>query len=103
MVLHGYGKVLDIDLSTMKIMKGDIDPQFALEFVGGMGYGGKILYDEVGADINPLSPANVVIFANGPLRILELSFPLLLRATGLCPPGPALYKPQPKGHGDLKG
>lgn len=67
MVMYGYGKILDVDLSTGKTTKRDISPQFAQEFVGGMGFSCKILYDEVGVDIDPLSPANIVIFANGPL------------------------------------
>lgn len=67
MVLYGCGKILEVDLSTGKLTKKDIDPQFAREFIGGMGFGCKILYDEVGADVDPLSPDNVLIFANGPL------------------------------------
>lgn len=67
MLLYGYGKILDVDLSTGKIVKRDIDPKFAQEFIGGMGFGCKILYDEVGTDVDPFSPDNIVIFANGPL------------------------------------
>ncbi|MFC1980649.1 aldehyde ferredoxin oxidoreductase family protein [Chloroflexota bacterium] len=66
-VPHGYGKRLDIDLSTGKIIKSDIDPGFAREFVGGMGFSCKLLYDEVGPDVDPLSPDNVIIIANGTL------------------------------------
>lgn len=61
------GKILDVDLSTGNIVKQDIDPKFAREFIGGMGFSCKILYDEVGTDIDPFSPDNIVIFANGPL------------------------------------
>jgi aldehyde:ferredoxin oxidoreductase len=32
-----------------------------------MGFGCKILYDEVGIDTDTLGPDNIVIFANGPL------------------------------------
>ncbi|MFC1869738.1 aldehyde ferredoxin oxidoreductase family protein [Chloroflexota bacterium] len=67
MTLYGYGKILDVDLSTAKMVKRDISPQFAREYVGGMGFSAKILYDEVGADVDPFSPDNIVIFANGPL------------------------------------
>ncbi|MFC1934859.1 aldehyde ferredoxin oxidoreductase family protein [Chloroflexota bacterium] len=67
MTLYGYGKLLDVDLSTGKIEKKDIDPQFARKFIGGMGFSLKILYDEVGPDIDPLSPDNILVFANGPL------------------------------------
>ncbi|MFC1968293.1 aldehyde ferredoxin oxidoreductase family protein [Chloroflexota bacterium] len=67
MKLYGYGKILDIDLSTAEVGKRDIDPGFAREFIGGMGFSCKILYDEVGTDVDPFSPDNIVIFANGPL------------------------------------
>ena len=67
MVLYGYSKILDVNLATGEIIKRDVDPKFAREFIGGMGFNCKILYDEVGTDVDPFSPDNVVIFANGPL------------------------------------
>ncbi len=63
----GYGAIVDVDLSTGHIARRDIDAAFAREFVGGMGFSCKMLFDEVGADVDPLSPDNVAIFANGPL------------------------------------
>ena len=67
-VLYGYGgKVLIVNLSTGKIEKQDITPEFAQKFIGGMGFSAKILYDEVGASVGPFSPDNEVIFAIGPL------------------------------------
>lgn len=67
MVLHGYGKILEVDLSTGNVVKRDTDLAFAREFVGGMGFGCKILYDEVGPGVDPLGPDNIIVFANGPL------------------------------------
>ncbi|MFC1980974.1 aldehyde ferredoxin oxidoreductase family protein [Chloroflexota bacterium] len=67
MALSGYGKIMDVDLSTGEIVKRDITPQFAREYIGGMGFSCRILYDEVEPNVDPLSPDNVVIFANGPL------------------------------------
>jgi aldehyde:ferredoxin oxidoreductase len=49
------------------MVKKEIDPQFARKFLGGMGFSCKILYDEVGVDVDPFSSENAVIFANGPL------------------------------------
>lgn len=64
----GYtGKVLIIDLSKEQIEMADTNREMARRFIGGMGYSGKVLYDEVGPDIDPLSPKNVVIFAPGVL------------------------------------
>ena len=65
--MYGYGKILNVDLSSRKVEKSDIDPDFIRNFVGGLGFSSKILYDQVGPDIDPFSPYNVLIFANGPL------------------------------------
>ncbi len=62
-----YGKRLDIDLSAGEIKKSDIDPEFARNFIGGMGFSCKILYDEVGPEVDPLGPDNLLIIANGAL------------------------------------
>src|SRR3989304_3739700 len=67
MVLHGYGRILDVDLSTGSIRKTEIEPGFAEGYIGGMGFGCRILYDQVGTDVDPLGPGNILIFANGPL------------------------------------
>lgn len=67
MSLNIYGKMLEVDLSAGKVVARDIEPEFARDFIGGMGFGSKILYDEVGVDVEPLSPENIVIFAAGPL------------------------------------
>ena len=67
MVIYGYGKTLEVDLSTGDIVRRDIAPQFAQQYIGGMGFGCKILYDEVGPDVEPFSPDNIIVFANGPL------------------------------------
>ncbi len=64
----GYaGKTLQVDLSSGRILRQDTDPRMAHSFIGGMGLSCKILYDEVGADVEPFSPDNIVIFATGPL------------------------------------
>jgi aldehyde:ferredoxin oxidoreductase len=71
MTTYGYGKILDVDLSSKKLSKNNIDPDFARKFIGGLGFSCKILYDEVGADVEPFSPENMLIFANGLLTGTE--------------------------------
>jgi aldehyde:ferredoxin oxidoreductase len=66
-ILNGYGKILDVNLTTRELSKREVNERFAKEFLGGMGFSAKILYDEVGPDVDPLSPENIIIFANGPL------------------------------------
>ncbi len=67
MTLHGYGKILDVDLASGTIEQKEIEPEFARKYIGGVGFGSKFLFDEVGPDVDPLSPENIVIFSNGPL------------------------------------
>ena len=66
--LYGYaGQLLRIDLSKEKISIEKIKPELLKEFMGGVGYGVKLLYDELEAGIDPLSPRNKLVFATGPL------------------------------------
>lgn len=66
--LGGYaGKILIIDLSKEKIETTDTNPEMARQFIGGMGYSAKTLYDEVGTNVEPLGPENIIIFAPGAL------------------------------------
>jgi len=67
MEVHGYGKILDIDLSSGRITEREVAAEFGRRFLGGRGFGHKLLYDEVGPDVDPYSPENIVVFANGPL------------------------------------
>ncbi|MFC2066095.1 aldehyde ferredoxin oxidoreductase family protein [Chloroflexota bacterium] len=64
----GYaGKTLCVDLSSGKISKQDTDSAILRSFIGGVGLSSKILYDEVGTNVEPLSPDNLLILAVGPL------------------------------------
>ena len=67
MTVYGYGCILDVDLSSGKIAKKDISQDFAKQYIGGMAFGCKILFDEVRPGTDPLGPGNVIVFANGPL------------------------------------
>ncbi len=67
--MPGYtGKILDIDLSSGKIDVYALPEQMASRFLGGTGFGSKIVYDQVGFDADPLGPRNIIIFAPGPLN-----------------------------------
>jgi aldehyde:ferredoxin oxidoreductase len=54
-------------LSSRRILKTSIKPDFTRQYIGGMGFSSRILYDEVGPDVDAFSPQNILIFANGPL------------------------------------
>ncbi|MHA1129995.1 MAG: aldehyde ferredoxin oxidoreductase family protein [Candidatus Helarchaeota archaeon] len=68
MTLGGYiGKILEIDLTTKKNKIRSLSKEFALQYIGGRGFGARILWDRTHANINPLSPENILIMAAGPL------------------------------------
>jgi len=66
--MEGYlGRILRVNLTTMKISDEPLKIDYARKFIGGRGLAAKILFDEVERDVDPLSPANRIIFATGPL------------------------------------
>lgn len=67
---YGYaGKQLRISLNNRKLTVENIDPKVLRKYLGGAGYGARILYDELKKGIDPLSKANKLIFATGPLSL----------------------------------
>lgn len=66
MNIDGYGKILEVDLSGGRISSRKIEPDFARKYLGGVGFGTRLIYDEVGPEVDPYSPQNVIVFANGP-------------------------------------
>ncbi|MBI2859238.1 MAG: aldehyde ferredoxin oxidoreductase family protein [Chloroflexi bacterium] len=68
-MLFGYiGKILRIDLSSGSIVTQSLDPALARGYLGGMGLGSRILYDELDPGTDALSPDNILVFASGPLN-----------------------------------
>ena len=64
----GYaGNILRVNLTNGRIMEQKVNSELALNFLGGSGFGTKILWDEVGPEVEPLSGENRLIFAVGPL------------------------------------
>jgi aldehyde:ferredoxin oxidoreductase len=65
---HGYtGKIVEVDLTASKVSVAELDPTLAQEYMGGKGFGAKILYDQLPIGCEPLSPDNILVFAGGPL------------------------------------
>ena len=61
------GKLLYIDLTSGTSSEMPLDNRLVKYFVGGKGFGAKILYDLLPAGCNPLSPQNILMFMPGPL------------------------------------
>jgi len=67
-------RILRVDLSTDSLKEETIDEETTEKFVGGRGIGVKILYDELKAGIDPLSPENKLIFMTGPATGTDCKF-----------------------------
>jgi aldehyde:ferredoxin oxidoreductase len=64
----GYtGKVLEVDLSSGQIKTWDLPSEMAELYLGGKGFGARLLYDRLPAGVDPLSKDNILVFATGPL------------------------------------
>ncbi len=61
------GKILWVDLDRQKVKKEPIPSQWKKLFLGGRGVNVKILFDNLKAETDPLSPENVFIQGTGPL------------------------------------
>jgi aldehyde:ferredoxin oxidoreductase len=66
--MNGYmGRLLVVDLSNGQIKEEKLNPEYTRDFLGGSGLAARYLYDIVDADVDPLGPANPLIFMTGPL------------------------------------
>ena len=60
-------KILRVDLTAGTVSNEPLNMEWAMEYLGSRGLGTKYFVDEVGPGVDPLSPANKLIFATGPL------------------------------------
>jgi aldehyde:ferredoxin oxidoreductase len=61
------GKIARVNLSTEEISIHELPDEFAMSYLGGRGFGARILYDETHPGIEPFSPDNLIILATSPL------------------------------------
>lgn len=74
-MLYGYaGKMLFINLSNSSIEEKEVTKELAENFIGGYGFGAKILYDMMPAGADPLGPENVMGFITGPASATKALF-----------------------------
>ncbi len=59
--------ILRVNLKTKEIKKEPLNLEIAQQYLGGRGYGVKVLYDELKPGINPLSSDNKVVIMTGPM------------------------------------
>ncbi|MBN2228886.1 MAG: aldehyde ferredoxin oxidoreductase family protein [Candidatus Thorarchaeota archaeon] len=64
----GYtGKILRVNLTDENFQVDSLPKEWIRDFIGGDGFGAKLLFDEVPAKTDPLSPSNKLIIGTGPI------------------------------------
>ena len=63
-----FGKILEVDLTSGTIGTRQVDDAIYQKYVGGIGLGAYLLYTELPAKTDPLSPANMLCILTGPLN-----------------------------------
>ena len=62
-----FNKVISVDLSNKKSTNIILDDEIYQNYLGGRGLGVKLFTDRVSPKVDPLSPANAMVFTIGPL------------------------------------
>jgi len=61
------GRLLDVDLSSGRIVVHSIPAALLQKYVGGRGLGARLLYDNLPPGTDPYDPENLLLFVTGPL------------------------------------
>ena len=60
-----WNRLLEVDLTSGEHEVRELSDEFVRTYLGGAGFTTRILYDEVGPDVDPLDPENVLTVAPG--------------------------------------
>jgi len=63
----GYGRLLDVDLSSGRVKTVEVGEDVIKAFIGGKGLGAYLLYRWLKPGTDPLSPDNILMLLTGPL------------------------------------
>ncbi|MCL2150099.1 MAG: aldehyde ferredoxin oxidoreductase, partial [Dehalococcoidia bacterium] len=86
-MLYGYaGKILRVDLSANKCTEIDSE-QYLPEYIGGIGLGWRLLWDETLPTTTEWSPENPLIFCTGPANASPIPTSGRLELIGIAPAG----------------
>jgi aldehyde:ferredoxin oxidoreductase len=77
--------MLRVNLSDKTARQEKLPVEMAQDFIGGAGFGVKLLYDELKAGTDPLGPANKLIFAPGPFTGTTVPCASRIAVTGKSP------------------
>ncbi len=67
-----WGKILRINLTERKTWVQDVPEQIYKDYLGGTGLAAKIIADEVPPLVGSMDPDNLLIFATGPLNMINI-------------------------------
>jgi aldehyde:ferredoxin oxidoreductase len=71
--MYGYqGKMLVIDLTEGRFQVENFEELFVRNYMGGVGFGIKLLYDRLTPQVDPLSPENQLILCTATSRCQHL-------------------------------
>lgn len=62
-----FGHVLRVDLGAGEISEEQLPAQWVDRYLGGTGIAARLLYEELDPGVDPLGPANKLVFATGPI------------------------------------
>ena len=72
--MYGYaGKILRVNLTKGKVVTEQLGKNLASLYIGGKGFGSKILVEETKPKTDPYNPENLLIFSTGPVNGTLLS------------------------------
>lgn len=70
--MYGYqGRMLVIDLTEGKCLPETFEESCGRKYIGGVGFGIRLLYDRLAPQVDPLLPENLLIFSSGPLSAVN--------------------------------
>lgn len=70
--MYGYqGEIWVIDLTQKNVSIKKIDETFARAYIGGVGFGTRLLADRLAPHVDPLSAENLLILSSGPLSAIK--------------------------------
>ncbi len=61
------GKWLHVDLTARRVESHPYDQSMAEQYLGGNGFGARLLWEHVGPEVDALAPESLLVFSTGPL------------------------------------
>ena len=63
---RAFGKMLEVELDRGGIRDYQVEPELVREYIGGSGLAARLLWDNLTPQLDPLGPANPLLFITGP-------------------------------------